>query len=183
MSHPKIEIYTASGDNSDAPPDIQELMTLMSGRPLPDQQTTTVSDFDRKYVGGGHGGVPANAMYDPNNHKYSINGRIDELNEGENEVKLAYVRNIHNISDIQIQFESKPTEGTVHQVKLIKKSFVSHQEPHTVELTTESDYLDLSDYRTMFVAYLDTYTKMTIVVSGAAKLIMNQNLPRPQPNE
>lgn len=132
------------------------------------------SDYDRNHVGNGHGGVPVNMHYpklgaiDTSKPGKLKQHRVGGLVCGSNKVGLMYVSGIPNITQLGIRFP-KPVSGTVTMRKssMIKKDPPS---PHIMSIDLENNaFVDLMDYRTLFVAYRDTYTTLHILLSNDIK--------------
>ena len=133
------------------------------------------SDFDKTYVGGGHGGNPVNSYY-PKGH--GANGEEGEDCTLKNfslelpanktlERDVFHFSGIPDIKNIGIRFSRKGK----HSVEITKISFSESQADKTITGTTDddSDFIDLMDYRTMFVGYKDTYTNLKFLAWVAEK--------------
>ncbi len=125
-------------------------------------QPDDASEFDSKYTGNGHGGNPVNNSYPKNGP--SIDNKTIDLKKGENKISLLHINSIADIKNIAIEFIDRKE----YEVSLTKKSFSGTNE-HKV--TVKSN--DLYSIRTMFVAYLDTYTQLYIKSPDDAILRIN----------
>ena len=152
------------------------MVNAMWGRPMPGDPVTPVSDYDADYVGGGHGGVPVNGLYDAAGPE-AVDNVVIELAEGPNDVPLVFVRSIHNIHNIRVELTAPP--GAVsgrryrHKVEITKSSFAPRTRPHVLTKFSFSRNISLMDVRTLFVAYRDTYTTLKVDVSSPARLYIN----------
>lgn len=138
----------------------------MGNYQIKDDQT---SEFDSNYLGNGHGGVPVNQFYNCNQKVDNIEkyeNYIIRLKEGENDVKLLYCSSICDIRNIKVIDENN--DNCLVKLKLKKYSGMDRIK-NTYEIETD----DLMSHRTLFVAYRDCLTKLSITAPKSCKIHIN----------
>ena len=125
----------------------------------------SLSGFDQKYLGGGHGGNPTQwGLPAPKSH-------VIQLKAGKNEVKLLSCSGVDQIQTIKVVFRADPDKKTPEngEFQLSKHSFDAETDDHTFT-TTKQNFMDC---RTLFVPYKDTFTSLTIHAPAPCELIFN----------
>lgn len=130
-------------------------------------QPKDISKFDLEYLAGGHGGNPMATVFSKKEEIKTEEITFD-IDKGENIIPLLYIRSIANIKHIIIVFNNKQSD----QVILTKKSFSTR-----ADKVITANIQELYNYRTMFMAYRDTYTKLYIDANekGVLKIIWIQD--------
>ena len=154
-----------------------------------------VSDFDKKYVGGGHGGVPC--AFDSK----VLSDHVIELKEGENTIDPLYVATIHDLKSIHVfdvddkpvvleiqkkNFRKKSPDLTFEEFKklnepdpnmdeLWKEELVSREEKKKNISFRQQKYTieDPMKFRTLFVAYRDCLTTIVITAPKKCRIVIN----------
>ena len=117
-----------------------------------------MSKFDQDYLSGGHGGVPVNwSGVAPTHH-------VIKLEPGVNKVDLLYCRSVADITSMVVT----GGEDTKEEFHVTKTRF--RGPGSTIFTTTRRNFMEC---RTLFVAYRDGYTNLTITSPCQCLLVIN----------
>lgn len=139
------------------------------------------SAWEKTYVTEDHNGSTACSRMVPIKPEQ---GAYDNLSlEHDSDVKLLYVHGVWNVGSLRLKWET----ATIAPGKITfnKKPMGDMPGGLLVELDVPigSNELDLSEYRALFVAYMDTLTKlsMTVTLPGVAESLILSSVLVPDP--